>query len=359
MSLKELERNVFIFTLWTFVYFSLLRWFLISNWNFDIVAGWHWRYIAYQWWYGGWVITGVYYWIFVFTIFLSVPLWIIGYCISATVKYKKIYENLFWDKIYQRKLNKIKTDGDNAKIKRKPSYKEVRPKPLQYVNFQVAPPKNNVTPGDIFEQASAQAIQEHTELSPTFAPTTDTLTPMAPVEIDTYTEITPENIEPVSENPEEIMASANCRVLKNIKIGEEIIDYIAVSEDTLYLCMNDNEPGDWLADEERFNNEEPLWFSETSHRVSPVTTLNNLKDNVLTTLMNAGMPYKAVPILIKTQGNIINAEDIMNVWKDLETVVCRINTGMPEELPTFGKVFPTENQLPSDDVFAKITALLS
>ena len=230
MSLKELERNVFIFTLWTFVYFSLLRWFLISNWNFDIVAGWHWRYIAYQWWYGGWVITGVYYWIFVFTIFLSVPLWIIGYCISATVKYKKIYENLFWDKIYQRKLNKIKTDGDNAKIKRKPSYKEVRPKPLQYVNFQVAPPKNNVTPGDIFEQASAQAIQEHTELSPTFAPTTDTLTPMAPVEIDTYTEITPENIEPVSENPEEIMANANCRVLKNIKIGEEIIDYIAVSE---------------------------------------------------------------------------------------------------------------------------------
>ena len=274
MSLKELERNVFIFTLWTFVYFSLLRWFLISNWNFDIVAGWHWRYIAYQWWYGGWVITGVYYWIFVFTIFLSVPLWIIGYCISATVKYKKIYENLFWDKIYQRKLNKIKSDGDNAKIKRKPSYKEVRPKPLQYVNFQVAPPKNNVTPGDIFEQASAQAIQEHTELSPTFAPTTDTLTPMAPVEIDTYTEITPENIEPVSENPEEIMASANCRVLKNIKIGEEIIDYIAVSEDTVYLCMNDNEPGDWLADEERFNNEEPLWFSETSHRVSPVTTLN-------------------------------------------------------------------------------------
>ena len=76
-------------------------------------------------------------------------------------------------------------------------------------------------------------------------------------------------------------------------------------------------------------------------------------------LMNAGMPYKAVPILIKTQGNIINAEDIMNVWKDLETVVCRTNTGMPEELPTFGKAFPTENQLPSDDVFAKITALLS
>lgn len=359
MSLKELERNVFIFTLWTFVYFSLLRWFLISNWNFDIVAGWHWRYIAYQWWYGGWVITGVYYWIFVFTIFLSVPLWIIGYCIAATVKYKKIYENLFWDKIYQRKLNKIKTDGDNAKIKRKPSYKEVRPKPLQYVNFQVAPPKNNMTSGDIFEQAANQVIQEHTEQAPTFTPTNAPLTPMAPVEIDTYTDITPESIEPVSENLEEIMASAGCRVLKNIKFADETVDYVAVSEDTIYLCMTDNEAGDWLADEERFNNEEPLWFSETSHRVSPVTTLNNIKDTLLTNLMNAGLPYKAVPVLIKTQGNIINAEDIMSVWKDLETLVCRTNSGMPEELPTFGDIFPKENQLPSDETFAKITTLLS
>ena len=354
MSLKELERNVFIFTLWTFLYFSLLRWFLIANWNFDIVAGWHWRYIAYQWWYGGWIISGAYYWIFVFTILLAIPLWIIGFCIVAPLPYKKIYEAIFWDKIYQHKLKKIQDNDGKIRVKRKPSYREVRPKPLQYVNFQIIKPEEK-TSHDTFEAAATQALKE----TPAFAPSPFPATQQPPVEVDTYTETSANKQDPLNEDLEQIIQNAHCKLLKNVKIDTEILDYLAVSDETLYLCMKDDEDGDWLADEERFNNEDPLWFSENAHRTSPVAILNKLKESLLTTLMNAGIPFKAVPVLIKTQGNIINAEDILSVWKDMDTIVCRTKTGAPEELPSFENAFPKENHLPTDEIFDKVESLLT
>jgi len=357
MSLKELERNVFIFTLWTFLYFSLLRWFLLANWNFDIVAGWHWRYVAYQWWYGGWIISGAYYWIFVFTILLAIPLWIIGFCIVAPLPYKKMYEALFWDKIYKRKLQKIQDNDSKIRVKRKPSYREVRPKPLQYVNFQVAKPREDTSP-NAFGGATERALNE--TQAPAFTPSPFPATMEEPVGIDLHTDANAADKPALlDENLEQIMEKAGCKVLSDVRIEDETLDYLAVSDETLYLCMKDNEPGDWLADEERFNDEEPLWFSESSHRTSPVTILTKLKDALLTKLMNGGLPFKAVPVLIKTQGNIINAEDIMSVWQDLDTIVCRTQTGAPEELPSFENAFPKENHLPTDEIFDKVKSLLT
>ena len=65
-------------------------------------------------------------------------------------------------------------------------------------------------------------------------------------------------------------------VIPSAIIKNTTIDYIGVSKNQLFLCLIDKEAGDWLADEEKFNDEEPLWFSESSHRISPVRKIEDV-----------------------------------------------------------------------------------
>ena len=120
----------------------------------------------------------------------------------------------------------------------------------------------------------------------------------------------------------------------------------------------DSEPGDWLADEERFNDEDPLWFSESSHRVSPLTVLRRAADRLKTTLDQEGISLTSHILLVKTKGNIITAEDMKDVWKEMNVTVARTDVGMPEELPSFTDAFPTDVEPMSEDVFASIETAL-
>ncbi len=70
MTISKIQRNTFIFTLWTFLYFLWFRWYMQLNWEFDIFRAEHWQFIANQWWYGGWIITGSYYWLYLLRLFL-------------------------------------------------------------------------------------------------------------------------------------------------------------------------------------------------------------------------------------------------------------------------------------------------
>ena len=93
--------------------------------------------------------------------------------------------------------------------------------------------------------------------------------------------------------------------------------------------MLDREPGDWLADEERFNDEEPLWFSESSHRISPVRKIDLAKRALLDKLDNAEMSFIVDAFVVIQIGNIINAEDMFETWDDLDINVTRIDRGTP------------------------------
>ena len=95
MNFKNLLRDTFIFTLWTFLFFLWFHWFLLTNWDFDIFLGYHWQYIFQQWWYGGWVIQGSYYWIFVLSLFFAIPVWLLGFFFLASVNYTSLMEKLF------------------------------------------------------------------------------------------------------------------------------------------------------------------------------------------------------------------------------------------------------------------------
>jgi hypothetical protein len=135
------------------------------------------------------------------------------------------------------------------------------------------------------------------------------------------------------------------------------IDCIAVSKDTLYVCLVDKEVGDWLADEEKFNDEEPLWFSESSHRISPVRLVEVVCDALRTKLSVSDMKFKVVPHVVIQSGNVINAEDMFEIWDEMNINVTRINRGSPKEIRLFSKVIDICDAKADDSTLEKLRKL--
>ena len=139
----------------------------------------------------------------------------------------------------------------------------------------------------------------------------------------------------------EALLQKNYEVIPNVAVKNTVIDFVGVSESDIYLCLVDKESGDWLADEEMFNGEEPLWFSESSHRVSPVCKLNNVKKQIEDALDDGGFDQKVSSCVVIQMANIINADDMFDIWNEMGIEVTRINRGAPKEIKLFSK-FLTE-----------------
>lgn len=138
----------------------------------------------------------------------------------------------------------------------------------------------------------------------------------------------------------DIIKQKGYEVVSRVTVKNAVIDYVGVSGDRICLCMLDREPGDWLADEERFNDEEPLWFSESSHRISPVRKIDLAKRALLDKLDNAEMSFIVDAFVVVQIGNIINAEDMFETWDDLDINVTRIDRGTPKEIKLFARSLP-------------------
>ncbi|MBQ7420082.1 MAG: AAA family ATPase [Prevotella sp.] len=102
-----------------------------------------------------------------------------------------------------------------------------------------------------------------------------------------------------------------------------------------------------LADEEEFNGEHPLWFTEVSHRTSPVVELwitKRILRNILTCYAEEHdqKPLKVSAILL-TNSDIINSADMAGEWKHLGiSVFCKLT-----EIKK-GMVLPVNNDLRLD-----------
>lgn len=88
---------------------------------------------------------------------------------------------------------------------------------------------------------------------------------------------------------------------------------------TLMLVSFFDEPArDWLADEEEINDEPALWFSDQSHRPSPLYTLKL----AIEYLKSHGI-VNVVPLTILSDHvNIINTPYIADVWREIGITVC-------------------------------------
>ncbi len=84
----------------------------------------------------------------------------------------------------------------------------------------------------------------------------------------------------------------------------------------IYLFYCKNSANAWLADEDKFDGEDPLWFSENSHIISPVFDLNEY----IKTLNTEEVSYNS-PIVVMTQPHyVINTEDMIEVWGDTSVI---------------------------------------
>jgi len=156
----------------------------------------------------------------------------------------------------------------------------------------------------------------------------------------------------------DIIKQKGYEVISRVSIKNTVIDFIGVSNDKICLCMLDREPGDWLADEERFNDEEPLWFSENSHRISPVRKIDLAKKQLISKLEENNFDYRVEAFLIIQIGNIINADDMFEIWEDMDINVTRIDRGTPREIKLFARTLPEAEKRITDGKLDKLMKII-
>lgn len=368
--MSNLKRTLLIGAIWAGIFFLWwLKGFLYQNWNFDIFSFSSWAFL-YNEFLSGWVISATSDWIFVWTLIFAVPLFLIGWNLFLKVK---------WKDMFKRTYNKIKyffrgktavVTNQKFKYVKKKSHKKVRPVPL-YASAKAIEKKASETPSAPSAPAyasgaagmgkssvpdtstapfastespffgstpsfgtSSASKKESTKSVPSFLDDEDFANiPLDDIKVPERTAL--------NEDIPAILIKSGYKVVADVDIDGVHVDYVAIDSVKVLLLVLDTQKGDWLADEERFNNEDPLWFSESSHRTSPVFTVTNLAKSFEDKLNKHGEREMDVkPVLVEKEGNIINAEDMISTWEKSGVIVCRTGIGGPDELPSVEKGVP-------------------
>ena len=163
---------------------------------------------------------------------------------------------------------------------------------------------------------------------------------------------------PAGNSTLDVLKQKGYEVITAATVKNSVIDFIGVSDKQINLCLLDKEPGDWLADEERFNDEEPLWFSESSHRISPVRKVDLARKILSEKLAESDMNFEIRAFVVVQIGNIINAEDMFETWDEMNISVTRIDRGTPKELKLFSKTLEEAGGHIDKDKFEKVKKLV-
>jgi len=427
-------RIIFVGIFWSIFFLEGIRVIMLTNWHFDIFMGRHWR-ILYNLWENGWTIRHAKEWAFILIILTFVPLWLTGWAALSLIAWDQLLAKLalFPVKLFRKfffKPVKIISTPKSKTIKKKKSYKEIRPRGIR---APIDDRMDDALPRPT--TLSTQAIKATPK--PAVAPNFQALsnpTPAAPKSFDhslfqfdddsnddfdfnfdafdTPVEQPKESItpkpEPVKENNRnqnrernnkdkkdapkerdnrdnrdkreakdtsrnqtaknentqyggstlEIIKQKGYEVITGATLKNNLVDFVGVANKQICICMLDKEPGDWLADEERFNDEEPLWFSESSHRISPVRKIDLAKQALEEKLKEADLAFTVTPYVIVQLGNIINAEDMLDIWKEMKINVTRIDRGTPKELKLFAKALNEADGAADKENFEKIKKLI-
>ena len=321
-----------------------MRAFYDKNWAFKLFSAKHWAYVWNEF-KSGWVVKATSDWVFVLTVLLMIPVFFVLWWVSVKISWRKSFMIVF------RKIKGIFIKPDpkkiirkKIKIKSKGSHKKVRPRPINSVGRPAVKqtgrtmdadkgPGSSGTPAFLQPTTTPEAMPMPAEQKPIFLDEETSNMSLDEIKL-------PERIR-LEEDLVAILSNANYQVVQDAVIGKLPVQYIGISAEKVVLCLVDKEKGDWLADEEFFNDEEPLWFSETSHRTSPVYQLLTEAKTFAKKMADKGLKQEIVPILIEKEGTIINASDMMETWKKMSMLVCRTDLGGPEELPSFAGLLPT------------------
>lgn len=335
--MKNIKRTVLIGVCVGLIFFGwILYAFYHQNWNFRLFSPKDWTFIGREF-VAGWTISSKSDWIFVLTLLAAIPVFIYLWRVCCRVQWKKTVATTY--RGLKKTLSQSAKPAKPKKIKitAKQSHKKVRPKPMTSIGRPA--PKNvgrtmdatteaTVTQTDAIPAATMQPNTEHRA----FMDDDIANIPLSEVQL-------PERIR-LAEDLPAVLSDANYQVIRDITFNDFTFSLVGIAADTITLCAIDAEKGDWLADEDFFNGEEPLWFSESAHRISPVYRLSAAVKAFSEKLTAGGFSQKVCPILIEKEGTIINAEDMTDTWQKLGITVCRTDLGGPDELPGFADAVP-------------------
>lgn len=460
--LVVLIRIILVGCFWSVFFLEGIRVIMLQNWRFDIVSYEHWQYAWYIW-VNGWVISDAKEWAFVLIIVTFIPLWLTGWIFISMVPWERfitkavMFPIIFLRTAFYTHILKDKQEKKAVrKVKKKPSYKEVRPRGTK-VGLDV-PVKGNVGLGANIASSPVVTPIGGSISAPVSTPKTDAVssifehsllateneeddfvfnfdafdvTPKKEQEKkkefekpqrsrsdsrqdrdsrddrnnkdrskthgqdkdrkdnrreksrdfdknrdDSFDKrksrddnknlnkdrkdkpVTDSSHKPGSGNIIEIIKQKGYKVITGTLVNGTLVDFIGISQNRICLCVLDRENGDWLADEERFNDEEPLWFSESSHRISPVRKVDLARKELFKVLMRDKLNIVIDAYVIVQLGNIINAEDMFDIWKDMNITVTRIDRGTPKDIMLFNKGLVEAGEEVSSEEFDKLKKLV-
>lgn len=387
--MKNWKRTLLVGLVWGFFLIGCwARFFFSTNWQLDIFSFGHWQFLLDEY-RKGWAIKSTSDWVFICTLVALPVIYIWGWKYALEVKWINLLHKITNKIIYfftgnstpkqQVKLSLNKNSSKNTRPKAmdsslvrpiakntelkvpveegeynsqqnmglKPSFSDSKPSfSSNHSGFSFDEPKKNSfsAPFDspFTGGFSAPSMKQSFSIAP------------KPSDEDDFDKILLEDIKlperiPLDEDLEDILTSADYQLIPQAKLGDIPLDYLAVGKNKILVCKIDTEDGDWLADEEKFNGEDPLWFSESSHRVSPIFNLIEQTAKFSERLKTFGYNGKVQPIFIVKTGNIINAEDMLTTWKDLNVMVCRTDKGGPDELDSFADTILPDSQ-PNEEI---------
>lgn len=425
--LNTLIRTAIVGLCWSIFFLEGIRVILLTNWHFDLIDSRHWRYL-WDLWMSGWMIDDKKEWAFILIILSFIPLWLTGWAALSLIKWE-YWINKYWKKFVIFYKTKILNENNTSKkqtapaprpmIKRKKSYKEIRPRNLSSMISSQS--ENTPAPSPIAANRTLPNVKPIT--IPSAAPASTATTSILDHSLfkfddsDSDFELNFDDLDKIQNKPKEtpqpenkpkpkpeknnndknnrskdnnkdnkesnrqqnkpipmsgqspapknsgnssmeVLKQKGYQIINSATIKNNFVDFIGVADGQICICLVDKESGDWLADEERFNDEEPLWFSENSHRVSPVRCADIVRNYLTDKLQESGINYKISTYVIIQYGNIINAEDMFETWNNMHINVTRIDRGMPRELKLFAKTLDDAENSINIEQFEKIKKLV-
>ncbi|MBQ4471646.1 MAG: hypothetical protein II942_00145, partial [Alphaproteobacteria bacterium] len=304
----------------------------------------------------GWMLNATSDWIFLLTLLLAVPMFLYLWYLCTKVRWRRLIKKIWkWIVGLFKKIVRffMGTAYHEQKILAPPpaaplikqTINTSRPRAM---NFQGTVPSKAPEGGN-------SAFAATFEPSPTFNATAGSPVrnmaadlppkwdPNADLSSDDIANIPLEDIQlpqrdAVVEDIPGIFGKAGYDLIPKVKTKLQTLDFLAVCGDKVLACLVDRETGDWLAEEEPFNGEAPLWFSEVDHRVSPIYELRQSVEELQAKISAVVPDLKVQGMMIEEKGNIINAEEMLRVWQELSVIVCRTDIGGTDDLPLTGAV---------------------
>ncbi len=334
--------------LWTIGCYFSFRLVMYKYWAFDVIQPKSWNEMI-SLWHAGKIFP----WMFIFALVFVIPVWIIGLMFIKKHNIVGTLKKIFTFSFLVNKKKKIQNMAKKTvKIKKKKSYTDIRPpalKPVMGAAFTTNPRKS-IEDADQIMNGDINLDDENNETDSIFSP--DTVSgsigdsrnynedlPFGD-DFDKEMQLPATTEAPQTATIQEVIEQSGYKVVTDVNVGDTTIDYIALSNNAVVLCFEENTQGNWLADEERFNDGEPLWFSESAQRVSPVHKAIQIKNKISDAILEVLPETVIVPVLIISKGSIMNAVDMLDTWEELQVFVGRFGEGGPADLKRLSNLLP-------------------